>query len=242
MSVEPPGCVLGFDTSTSVTTVAVVDAKGAQIAQRNTTPDPDQRPAHASDLLVAIEQCVEGAGGWDGIGRIGVGVGPGSYTGVRVSVSTGRALAQASGKEVVGVSSLAALALGVTDDPVAAERPSMPVIDARRDEAFVAVFDTGRSEIIAPSCVTPNRFAEVIGRLDPPPLAAGDGALRFAEDLEAAGAEVLNPESPSHSISAVNICRLALEAEPARVEAIEPIYLREPDARRWLDRDDQRSG
>ena len=133
---EEIGCTLGFDTSTDSTTVAVVADSGSVIHELSSSPEGGERPAHASDLLPMVEECVQSAGGWAGISRIAVGVGPGSYTGIRVAVATARALAQATGAEVVPVSTLSALGVGAFADGEAPARPTLGSISASADAAL----------------------------------------------------------------------------------------------------------
>jgi tRNA threonylcarbamoyladenosine biosynthesis protein TsaB len=229
--------ILGFDTSTDLTTVAVTDRSGERVGGSEHSPVEGERPAHVSDLLPAVERCVETAGGWERIARIGIGVGPGSYTGLRVGVATGRALAQATGREVAAISTLEALAEGARGMPEAEGRSLLTVLDARRRQAFVALFGSDGSVLLHASCVGPEEFGRIVALVPDAPLALGDGSLRFLQELENAGAEVAGPESAAHSVDARHICRLASDAEVTPFDAIEPIYLREPDAKRWIERD-----
>ncbi len=229
--------VLGFDTATADLAVAVT-RDGEVLHERTLAPRPGERPRHATDLLPEIEAAAAAAGGWDRLALIAVGVGPGSFTGVRIGVATARALAQALGKPVAPVISLAALAAGIGDAAGAGERPRLAVIDARRGEAFAAAYGPGGEELVAPFVAGPEELAARVRALGGAPLAAGDGALRFRGELEAAGAEVLAGSDSAHRIRARHLCFLALE--PAPLQSIEPIYLRRPDAELWRERDAKR--
>src|SRR5580700_7249570 len=111
--------VLGFDTSTSATAVALRLRDGTTTQARD-DPPAGAHPGHATRLLGMAHQLLAGAGvGWSHVDRIAVGLGPGTFTGLRVGVATARGLAQSLAAELVGVSSLRALALGVL-----AEAPS----------------------------------------------------------------------------------------------------------------------
>ncbi len=86
---------------------------------------------------------------------------------------------------------------------------------------------------MAPAALTPDALADVVRTLSPTPeslLAVGDGALRFREQLEAAGAVVPADGSPQHRVDAAVHCRLAAAMEPTARDAVLPAYLRLPDA------------
>ena len=226
--------ILGFDTATPDTAVAVLD--GEEVVHESALgPGPDGRPLHGPALLGAVEEAVTVAGGWQAIGRIAVGVGPGSFTGLRIGVATARALSQARGLPLVPVPTTASLATGIAAAPEASGRDRLAVIDARRGEVFYALDrgdGPGEPRVCAPGQL--GERAGVPGR--PAPVAAGDGSLRFRSEIEAAGLEVLPDASPAHRVSACQTCRLGAETEPVELEKVRPMYLRRPDAERWLER------
>jgi tRNA threonylcarbamoyladenosine biosynthesis protein TsaB len=226
--------VLGVDTATDHAVVGAT-ARGEVVRETSIDPGPDGRPRHAQVLLAEIERAAEAAGGWPRIDRIAVGIGPGSFTGLRIGIATARGLAQARNLPLVPVGSLAALARGMSAAG-AGEELALPVFDARRSEAFAALFQD-RDELWPPFVAPPEELAERMLELDQPPLAAGDGALRFAAELEAAGATVAPPESSVHRVAARHVCALGEAAGEAPTDQIQPLYLRPPDAKRWRDRD-----
>jgi tRNA threonylcarbamoyladenosine biosynthesis protein TsaB len=191
------------------------------------------RPAHASRLLALVEEALERAGAsWDDVDRIAAGIGPGGFTGLRHGIATARALAQARDLPLVGVSSLEALARGAAEtgeggDPA---RPVLAVIDARRGEVFAAAW-RGAERLLDPVAIRPDDLAARIaaGPLAAP-LAAGDGAVRFREQLERAGATVPADRSPAHRVSALQVCRIGAAGEPGGRDGLVPDYRREPDA------------
>jgi tRNA threonylcarbamoyladenosine biosynthesis protein TsaB len=228
--------VLGVDSATADAVVGVT-AEGEIVREVRVDPGPDGRPRHAQVLLPEIERSVEAAGGWDEIDRIAVGIGPGSFTGLRIGISTARALAQAREIPIVAVGSLAALGRGIASSPDGGGHRVLPVIDARRGEAFAALIENGGSELWPPFVAPPDELADRVQGLDQPPLAAGDGALKFAAELEAAGAKVAPPGDSIHRVAARHVCAVGEAAIEASPDQIQPLYLRPPDAKRWLERD-----
>jgi tRNA threonylcarbamoyladenosine biosynthesis protein TsaB len=233
---------LGFDTATETLTVATTGDGGEPLLERDLGPGEDGRPRHSAQLLTEVEACVEAAGGWERIAAIAVGLGPGSYTGLRIGIATARGLAQARGTELLGVSTLSALALGIAELPEAEGRSPLPVLDARRNQAFAQVHAPGGEAAGEPLVLAPDELAELARGSDPSPLAAGDGALRFLAELEAAGATVAPSGDAVHRVAARHICALSEKRGAALAERVEPTYLREPDAKRWLARDDGSAG
>src|ERR1700682_1044009 len=163
--------VLGFDTATRSTAVGLRLADGSTLQARD-DPGPGGHPGHATRLLALTGQLLERAGvGWSALDRIAVGLGPGTFTGLRVGVATARGLAQSLSAELVGVSSLRALAhsaaargartVDLEGEPVAPGAASprrgvgadsagepcavLAVIDARRGEVFAAAYLAGEN-------------------------------------------------------------------------------------------------
>jgi tRNA threonylcarbamoyladenosine biosynthesis protein TsaB len=217
--------LLGLDTSTSAASACVVRSDGESF---EVTPPPERLqgpPAHASELMPAVADVMGRAGvGWRDLDAIAVGVGPGTFTGLRIGIATARALAAANGLALRPVSSLAALAAGI-------EAPlRLPLIDARRGEVFGALYED--DERLWPPFVTPP--GELARRLRDEgftPLAAGDGSVRFREVLEEAGVPVAPDDSEAHVVRALHVCRLGAVVPDEPPEAVLPNYLRDPDAK-----------
>lgn len=216
--------VLAFDTATNATAVALRDADvGLEIELRD-DPPAGGRPGHAQKLLRLIDDALTAGGGWSEVDRVAVGIGPGTFTGLRIGIATAHALAQATGLPLVGISTLASLeraALATLSGP----RPVLAVIDARRGEAFVA------GAGLSPCVLTPEALGDVAGqRASDGVMAVGDGALKFRKLLEQAGAHVPEDGAALHRVSAVEHCLLAEPIEPASPADVQPEYLRLPDA------------
>jgi len=194
---------LAFDTATNVATSALLE-DGDLLGERTGTP---------GRLLEDVDDLLTGADAEPGeLEHIVVGTGPGSFTSLRMGLAASRALAFALDAQVAGVSTLEALAAGT---PAA-----LPVIDARRREVFTLM--DGK-----PVAALPYELGNTVlqGR-----TCVGDGAVRYREVLEAAGAEIPPDDSELHVPRASVHARLATDFGPA--ELVEPIYVRVPDADR----------
>jgi tRNA threonylcarbamoyladenosine biosynthesis protein TsaB len=236
--------VLGFDTATPATVVGLRLADGTTLQARD-DPPAGQRPGHAMRLLPLASELLAQAGlRWGQLERIAVGVGPGTFTGLRIGVATARGLAQSLGVEVVGVSTLRVLAedalrvpdvewlqAGASGGAQVSERGVLAAVDARRGEVFAALYAGGR-EVAAPCALRPEELGGLpVGCAEGLRwLAVGSGAVRFREYVEALGVAVADDSSPLHRVDAGVLCELALEAPAGAPEAVLPDYRRLPDA------------
>ncbi len=155
--------------------------------------------------------------------RIVVDYGPGLFTGLRVGVATARALAEATGAELVGVTSLEVYATQAAARGVSG--PVVAVVDGRRGELFAQRFALGDAVVAldAPHVVRPGDL--VAGATGAAPVTfVGDGAIRYAGDLAAVpGATCLGIAWPSPETAMA----LGARRDPAPVH---PLYVREADA------------
>jgi tRNA threonylcarbamoyladenosine biosynthesis protein TsaB len=195
--------ILAFDTATHVATVALV--RDGEVL--------GERASRAARVLKDVEELLREAElGSEDVEAVVVGTGPGSYTGLRMGLVTARTLAVSLGVPVAGVSTLAALAAGAPG--------AVPVIDARRREVFTLA--GGK-----PACVAVSGL-----QVEPGRAYVGDGAVRYRDEIAAAGGVVLPDDAPEHVPWARHHAGLARDFGPG--ESAEPIYLRVPDAERAL--------
>jgi tRNA threonylcarbamoyladenosine biosynthesis protein TsaB len=166
-----------------------------------------ERRSEPRALLEDVDALLTAAGAAQtDLAALVVGTGPGSFTSTRIGLATARGLALALDLPVAGVSTLDALAAAAED--------AFPVLDARRREVFV----TG------PAAVAPDDL-----ELDPGALCIGSGAVRYRHTLERKGAIVPPDDDELHVPRASLHASLAHDFGPA--EAVEPIYVRAPDAK-----------
>jgi tRNA threonylcarbamoyladenosine biosynthesis protein TsaB len=230
--------IVGFDTSLPVTAAGVLMLDGRSFS----TPPPSLerllgRPDHSAELLPTLDGLLEEAGvGWSEVRRIAIGVGPGTFTGLRIGVATARALASALGIGVSPVSSLAALSAGIAGWSSEYDSPLLPLIDARRRQVFAALYQRGPAlaPLWGPLALDRDDLLERVSghtsKRGTPTVAAGDWALESRSDLEAAGV-IVPPDDPGlHSVDALNLCRLAEGIPPVPPEEVTPTYVRLPDA------------
>jgi tRNA threonylcarbamoyl adenosine modification protein YeaZ len=197
--------ILAIDTSTAACTAALFDGAGDCLAGR----DEVIGRGHSERLVPMLDELLEGRRA----DRILVGVGPGSFTGIRVGIAAAQGLSIAWGCELAGMSSLALLAAGANGDSVVAA-----AVDGGHGELFVQEFDV-RS--LRPTTDLLNLAPLEAARQIDARLVLGPGATKLVDARGMGKAEACWP-------SARNALRLP---EELRSLPPKPIYARAPDAR-----------
>jgi len=173
---------------------------------------------HGEHMLPLVEELLAEAG-WplESLDRIGVGVGPGSFTGLRIGVALAQGIALGLGCPVVGVSSLQAMVFAAPPS----ELPTAAVLDARRNEYFVALFSSAGDELIGPRTVNQVDAERTLAELAGSPLrVVGLPAANWSNGFQSALTDLP---------SAVATARLAARLDPAHHPAL-PAYVRAADA------------
>jgi tRNA threonylcarbamoyladenosine biosynthesis protein TsaB len=209
--------VLGIESSSRRGSVALVE-RGQLVAARS-----HERPnAHAEELLPLVD-CLMQQTNWgrESLNRVGVGIGPGSFTGLRVGIALAQGIALGLGVPLIGIDSLRCMARAV---PATTPGYRCTFLDARRREVFCAVYSSDGAEIVPPHALArASAVARIRESLPPGPhLLVGEAAaeLSSADLLRTAQTDL-----PHAQWAAV----LAEEA-PASHGFVEPLYVREPDA------------
>lgn len=205
--------ILSIDTCLGASSVAVLDGERVLAARS----EPMTRGHQERIGVLARETAAEAGVAFADLSRIGVTVGPGSFTGLRVGLAFAKGLATALSIPCVGVNTLESLAFGTKGFAAA-------VIDARMSQVYLQVFADGVS-LMAPDALGLGEAAARLAELysGGPATLIGSGAPLLAEALP--GATVLTPVSADP----VAVARLAA-AKPAPSHSPRPLYLRAPYA------------
>ncbi len=208
--------VMGLDTALKRCSVAIIrgDAVLADESEGMERGHAERLAPMAAAALARAGVCVRD------LDRVGVVIGPGGFTGVRVALSFARGLGVGTNIPIVGVTSLAALAAGVAGDGAVAA-----VIDARRGQLYAGLYGPA-GEIIAPPFISePEKVLKILAEKAKGPLTVVGSGARLLGVLPA-GWKIAG----STEIDAKRVARLAAAA-PAPQGPPAPLYLRAPDAK-----------
>lgn len=226
--------ILGIEASNSVCG-AVLTENGSVLAERAI----DAPQVHAEKLLLFIDEVfMTSSSTLSDVDGIAVSIGPGSFTGLRIGLSVAKGLAFASGKPILAIPSLEALAVGALRRGLAIEGDLLvPLIDARRDELYAAAFLVvdGRLQPATDSCALPVAEVPNIFRGGKRVVLLGDGAEKlqsyFLREKIDARVELHVPALADRCASAIDVAtlgedRLRLGAV-ADIASLEPMYVKE---------------
>jgi tRNA threonylcarbamoyladenosine biosynthesis protein TsaB len=207
--------ILALDASTSVTTVALARENGREVLAEVSVTARGASETLLSAIHAAIDLAGEDLGS---VERVLAGVGPGTFTGIRIAAATARALSAGTGIPLSKNSTLDALAapsLSCSGDVLA-------VLDARRGQIFARRYsEAGPTTGI--HCLRPEELSVEGG-----PFVVGDGAVRYRSALSGLG-RIPSDSSPLHRVTAVGHV-ISADLTPVSPEDLIPIYVREPDA------------
>ena len=216
--------IILIETSTALCSVALAE-EGSIVAYRESSAPK----AHASLTAVFIKEMLQERGiTLADCDAVCVSMGPGSYTGLRVGVSTAKGLCFGSGKPMLAVGTLDTLAAQASD-VVSSNEPEykyiIPMVDARRMEVYTAVFENGRQITeTAPAIIDETSFAEYLEQGSC--LFIGDGAGKCADVIKHTNAHFCQcwPKASSMLSPAISSYRAG---DFKDVAYFEPFYLKE---------------
>jgi tRNA threonylcarbamoyladenosine biosynthesis protein TsaB len=225
--------VLAIESSTELAGVALADEAGVLA-----TATVSRGRHHAESIAPAIEFICRRAGvGLSEIDAVGVDVGPGLFTGLRVGVGTAKALAFALERPLITLGSLEVLAHAMSRSGTAPGTLVVPVVDARRDEVFVGNLRTtgnGVSWEEPERRRSPEALAEELGALGEKMVVAGNGARRYRDVLGTVPGAVFGGEAldfPPPGVLATLVVAKAEAGQSTDVQAVVPHYLRDAETR-----------
>jgi len=205
------------DTALGLCTVGVFEVEGGDARPLGLRSEPMVK-GHSERIAGFARDAAAQAGvAFTDLDRIGVTVGPGSFTGLRVGLAFAQGLAAALNRPVVGISALDALAASAGEAPTIAA-----LIDARRGQVYARFWRDGEA-VGAAEALSLEAAAARIGTLGAGAVLVGSGAVLFADG--AAGSTILPLDGPAPGA----LARLAAAADPGSAPA-RPLYLRAPDA------------
>jgi tRNA threonylcarbamoyladenosine biosynthesis protein TsaB len=220
--------ILGIDTATRIASVGLV--RDGEVMIEESSPAVSN---HTDTLLPLVLRLLEGANvPLTKMQGFGVSIGPGSFTGLRIALSTVKGFAYALKQKVAGVSTLEALARTVSDW----EGDICPILDARKGEVYTARFrrdQYGKVLRVAPDqVIVPGEF---FTELEVPCLFLGDGLERYGELIsKCCGAQAHLLPFPAHHPSGTVIAQMAWErfcrGEVDDIGTLVPTYVRKPEA------------
>ncbi|MBD5822876.1 tRNA (adenosine(37)-N6)-threonylcarbamoyltransferase complex dimerization subunit type 1 TsaB [Lactococcus petauri] len=218
--------ILAFDSSSKALSVAFVDN---DVLLGEITLNLKKN--HSTTLMTSVDFLMhQSAVEASELDRIVVAQGPGSYTGLRLAATVGKTLAYSLNKDIVGVSSLFAIARRLKTD-----RAVVPVMDARRGNAYAALYQEDKEVVIGQHCV----FRDFLANLDKNlPLVFTGETENFVADIEAAGFtnfEIIE-DSLDKLPSAYQIALFGKNLKPVAVHGFAPNYLKKVEAEeKWLE-------
>lgn len=223
--------ILSMDTATPCSSVALTrgtSADGGVVASLGLTGNV----SHSRRLLGAVDYLMEATEiKWGDIDGIGVSLGPGSFTGLRIGMATAKGLATAAGKKMIGVSTLDALASRCVTDKLICS-----VLDARKKEVYAACYRVeGKGDFARVSEIAVLPPQELAQSFTEPTLMVGEGAVVYRELFrQLLGEKVSFAPSqlnePSAAALGVLACEAMMRGEILDVGEAVPLYLRSSDA------------
>lgn len=222
--------ILAIDTSTMISTVTIANDNEI-LGDFNV----NQQKTHSESLVPMIETLLELLGmEFKDIDEFVISKGPGSFTGLRIGMTIAKTLAQVNDKKLIPISTLLALANNSSSDNL-----KVPMLDARGNRVYGAVYDKDFNEIIKEDLYTIEDFSKMVNDLDEEIELIGDISLKYEDLFEKAKVLPIN----FRNTIGKSLIKLALENKnDYDLYQLVPNYLRKSQAERELLRNDQKNG
>jgi tRNA threonylcarbamoyladenosine biosynthesis protein TsaB len=227
--------ILGIDTSTSCGSVGLIEDKEV-ISEYllNIQVTHSERLLGATEFVLRGARCsVEEIEGW------AIALGPGSFTGLRIGVSTVKGLAFATGKPVAGIPTLDVIASQIAPTPYLI----CPILDARKKEVYTAFYRYGEGDSLRRQseyrAISPD---DLVRQIKERTIFVGDGAKTYGNFLlNRLGSFASFPSAPFHVSHGSMVARLGMEllkkGEHLNLSAFSPLYVRPSEAEmKWQEK------
>ncbi len=217
--------ILCIETATTICSVAMISNSGSVMEKKSS-----EKNAHSAIVTLFIEDVLKDAGlDYTDIDAVAVSKGPGSYTGLRIGVSTAKGLCYALDIPLISVNTLQSMANGLIGKDSNIDRDALlcPMIDARRMEVYSAIYNINGEEIreTKAEIIDENSFADYLANNKM--IFFGDGAVKCSEIITHPNAVFINEIHPS----AANMAFIAdMKFQKKQFEDVayfEPFYLKE---------------
>jgi len=223
--------ILGVDTSSKVATAAICedDKLVCEFILNN-------KMTHSQTIMPIIDECLKNSElSAEDIDVFAVSEGPGSFTGLRIGVTTIKGLAHAVNKPVVGVNTIEAMAYNLPFCPYVIS----PIMDARREQVYNAIYKFDGEvlcEIKDPRAISIQELLDELDKMGENAVFLGDGVPVFKEKIkEVLGEKALFAPYNANMQRASSVCLAARNKEAIHYSKLSPIYLRKSQAERELE-------
>jgi len=219
--------ILGIDTSTMTAGVGIIEGEELLVDLKF-----DVKITYSEVLLPTVDLALKMArlkiGDLDGFA---ISIGPGSFTGLRIGLSTVKGLCFATGKPLVSVPSLDALA----SLSLYSQHPVAPLLDAKKDQVYAAIYDTGEGGLKRQTPYLVVEIEELVKRISKRTLFVGPGAKLYHRELVSLlGEKACFSPGEQSAPSGVSVARLGLgkllQGQTEDITDLEPLYIRMSEA------------
>jgi len=223
--------ILAIETSTMLGGIAVMDESSLIVESRLNV-----KSTHSERLMTEIEHCLKQANiNISDIDVFAVATGPGSFTGLRIGLSTVKGFSYATGKPIVSVPTLEAFAWNFPYS----KYPVCPMLDARKKEVYAALFEwknEGFAKIVDEASIDPVELSKKLLRMSYDGfICAGEGVVLYRDKIkEILGSKALFPMPEKSVPSPANVAALGLKKallkEFSEPVSLAPMYIRKSEA------------
>jgi tRNA threonylcarbamoyl adenosine modification protein YeaZ len=223
--------ILGIETATVLCGVALIEGDPRQAETATTIAEYrlNIKNVHSEKLVSMVKQVLSDAhSDIEEIDGLAISIGPGSYTGLRIGLSAAKGLAYASGKPLIAVSTLEALAyrVGLLANPDV-DTEICPMLDARRDEVYYAFYRWERDRLRYVSDPRAGSISDILPNLKPLTIIVGEGS----DKARKYGARCTFPSAELQVCSAVSVAQIGMKEllckQPSDIRSMEPTYLKD---------------